>query len=314
MRIHEYSQFSTFFKRYLALDQRKSKNTQETYALEIEHFLRFFQQKYGNDTSLLSKCAPHDIQDYLYHARTERQCSERTINKILSALRNFFVFLSQETLHTTDPTLDFSGVKYGVEEPEVLSEQIIERMLAKIKDDTPLNQRTRALFELIYSAGLRISEALDLTIADFDFDNNTVRVIGKGAKERYAPFGIKAKESLCKYIESGHAQLKNKGIMKSPAGKKMLFLNYKGEPLTRKGAWKLFRALLDPGMKAKIHTLRHSYASHLLRAGANLRTVQILLGHSDIKTTQIYTHIHTDILEFLHAKHALPISVECDTP
>ena len=181
--------------------------------------------------------------------------------------------------------------------PKVLDINQIEKLLGAIDTTTLLGQRDDALFELIYSCGLRISEACDLTTAHVHLNEHLILVHGKGDKERLIPFGGKAEEKLTNYIKNVRPLLVKEKVVPQ------LFVNYKGDPISRKGVWKRFQELeVISGVDSKVHTLRHSFATHLLAGGADLRSVQELLGHSDLSTTQIYTHVTDCQLENIHEK------------
>jgi integrase/recombinase XerD len=184
--------------------------------------------------------------------------------------------------------------------PEVFSEKDIDRILAAVDVSTPGGLRDRCLFEVIYSSGLRISEAAGLTLDRVYLKEGILRVAGKGRKDRIVPVGAEAESWLRFYISEGRPLLaaKRRERLKPAAG---VFLNYRGNPLGRKGIWKRFKELLlKANIHGKVHGLRHSFATHLLKGGANLRAVQALLGHADISTTQIYTHVDQEILETAH--------------
>ena len=182
--------------------------------------------------------------------------------------------------------------------PKVLSVEQIDSLLESIDTSTLSGKRDDALFELIYSCGLRISEACTLKVANVHFEEKLILVHGKGDKERIVPFGEIAAKKLKKYIEEVRPGLvKGRNISE-------VFVNYKGEPISRKGVWKRFQEMEAlSGVKAKVHTLRHSFATHLLAGGADLRSVQELLGHSDLSTTTIYTHVTDTQLEDAHKKY-----------
>ncbi len=182
--------------------------------------------------------------------------------------------------------------------PEVYSREEVERLLAAIDLSTPGGVRDRFLFELIYSCGLRVSEAAELSLDRIYRQDKFIRVVGKGSKERVGPIGDLALEWLDRYLSEARPALAGGRRIKA------LFVNHRGTPLTRKGMWKRFkRYALQAGLNGKIHTLRHSFATHLLRGGADLRTVQVLLGHADIGTTQIYTHVDERELAEYHRRY-----------
>jgi integrase/recombinase XerD len=180
--------------------------------------------------------------------------------------------------------------------PEVMSLEEVEAFLAAIPQDTLLGLRDRTLFELIYSCGLRVSEAVELEMTHLYPEEGMIQVFGKGDKERWVPLGPVAEHWLTLYLDDVRPRLLKPGFMTNK-----VFLNNRGRGLSRKGMWKNFKTFAEAaGVSAKIHTLRHSFATHLLQGGADLRSVQEMLGHSDISTTQIYTHLNRDDLEAAH--------------
>lgn len=182
--------------------------------------------------------------------------------------------------------------------PKVLSVEQVETLLSVVDTSTPIGKRDAALFEMIYSCGLRISEACTLLIDNLHLNEQLVMVCGKGDKERIVPFGEAAKKKLEAYLDDGRPDLVGRKVVRE------VFVNYKGDPISRKGVWKRFQELEAlSGVTSKVHTLRHSFATHLLAGGADLRSVQELLGHSDLATTQIYTHVDDNQLSAYHKKY-----------
>jgi integrase/recombinase XerD len=224
----------------------------------------------------------------------EEALSRKTMARVVSSIHAFYKFMRLEGLRQDDPSELIETPKQERALPSVLAPEEVDRFLASIDPSTPRGLRDRALFELIYSCGLRISEAADLSFDRLYLRERVIRVIGKGRKERLVPFGEEAALWLGRYIEEGRPAL-----VKSRSDR--VFLNQAGKGISRKGIWKRFDGLRDSsGVKAKVHTFRHSFATHLLAGGADLRTVQELLGHSDISTTQIYTHIDAESLQDYH--------------
>jgi integrase/recombinase XerD len=220
--------------------------------------------------------------------------SRKTMARVVSSIHAFYKFMRLEGLRLDDPSELIETPKQERALPAVLALEEVDRFLASIDPSTPRGLRDRALFELIYSCGLRISEAADLSFDRLYLRERVIRVIGKGRKERLVPFGEEAALWLGRYIEEGRPAL-------AKGRSDRIFLNQAGKGISRKGIWKRFDGLRDSsGVKAKVHTFRHSFATHLLAGGADLRTVQELLGHSDISTTQIYTHIDADSLQDYH--------------
>ena len=255
----------------------------------------------NNKRENLSEIRSSDIVNFL--SEKQRKCSSgekissRTVSRILSTLRSFFGYLIVEKIREDNPAKNVDMPRLEKKLPEVLSIEDVDSFLYCIDIKKPPGLRDRALFELIYSCGLRASEAASIKMSSIYLEKGIIRVKGKGQKIRYVPIGEQAVYWLNRYIEKGRPFLVKKNDTKG-----MLFLNYRGEPLSRKGMWKRFHQIAEKaGLSAKIHTLRHSFATHLLQGGADLRAVQELLGHSDISTTQIYTHLNRDDLKAEHA-------------
>ncbi len=281
---------------YLRIDLRLSNNTVDAYRRSCGGFLNFINDK----TDSLASITSHDITDYLMSRQLSEDVddviSSRTISRILSSLRSFFSYLIIEKVREDNPAKTVDMPKLSKKLPEVLSIEDIDSFLSCIDIETPAGLRDRALFELIYSCGLRVSEAVTASFGSLFIDEGLIRVRGKGDKDRFIPLCGEASYWLKKYIDEGRPAL-----LKKTDSKGMLFLNYRGQPLSRKGMWKRFNQIAaKAGVNAKIHTLRHSFATHLLQGGADLRSVQELLGHTDISTTQIYTHVSRDDLRNSH--------------
>ncbi|MBL8966152.1 MAG: tyrosine-type recombinase/integrase [Spirochaetaceae bacterium] len=224
--------------------------------------------------------------------------SRKTMARVISSVHSFFKFLRLEGLRSDDPSELIETPKQERQLPAVLAAGEIDHFLSAIDPGTPRGLRDRALFELIYSCGLRISEAANLTFDQLFLEERIIRVLGKRKKERLVPFGAEAASWLSRYLEEGRPALA-KGLRSE-----RVFLNHAGKGLSRKGIWKRFDLIRGAaGVDAKVHTFRHSFATHLLAGGADLRTVQELLGHSDIATTQIYTHIDPESLADYHREY-----------
>lgn len=272
------------------LVERLSKNTAETYKISIEIFLNWCSAE-------KIKLSDITIQNLMYYLiwRKTNNCSSLTISKEISALRSFGSFLQRQNIWAENLALLLDRPKASKALPKVLSIDSVNKLLNVIDTSTPLGKRDAALFELIYSCGLRISEVCGLLMENLHMNEQIIMVHGKGDKERIVPFGETAKEKLQVYLEEARPLLvKNKTISN-------VFVNYQGNPISRKGVWKNFQELEAlSGVSSKVHTLRHSFATHLLSGGADLRSVQELLGHSDLATTQIYTHIDDKQLSQYH--------------
>ena len=285
------------FRDYLLIELKLSQRTVETYLRACHNFAAYC----GEHTLEPRTLSSGDIIEYLIGRQTaaENAVDQRTIAKILSALRSFFNFLIIEQERDSNPALLVDPPRAEHRVPGVLPLAEVERLLDAIDTQSPGGLRDRALFEVIYSCGLRISEAVELRADRLYLQEGLIRVSGKGDKERLVPIGGEAVGWLERYLEYGRPKLVRRGVRTQK-----LFLNHRGYGLSRKGMWKRFRCIVDTlGIDAKVHTLRHSYATHLLDGGADLRAVQELLGHADISTTQIYTHIGREDLRRYHADH-----------
>jgi integrase/recombinase XerD len=272
---------------YLILQKRVSKATVSVYSHEVILLLEYL----GNAGLVLETVELLDIEKYLSTSRQGRNVSARTLARNLSSLRSFFKYLQIEKIREDNPVLHLEGPRLGTRFPSVASVEDVDRLLDSIATNNELGYRDRTLFELIYSCGLRVSEACDLKVGDYQ--GYSLRVVGKRNKMRIVPVGELAQKYLDAYLQDIRPTL-----VKGNLGEKALFVGRNGHKLTRQAIFKRFEMYCDSiGLVAKVHTLRHSFATHLLEGGADLRSVQELLGHSDIKTTQIYTHVHTKDLQ-----------------
>lgn len=287
------SELLEIFYTDLILVKRDAEKTAQTYKISAEEFLRWL-------SSQKIKLKDVNIQHLMYFLLKQQSLgkSSVTIAKDISGIRALGDFLVRKNYWQENIALLLDRPKSEKKLPSVLSVEEVDLLLSVIDNSTPIGKRDDALYELIYSCGLRISEACTLKIQNLHMDENFILVQGKGNKERLVPFGQRAKAKLEIYLQESRPILCN--------GKNVseVFLNYKGEGISRKGVWKRFQDLEKlSGVEAKIHTLRHSFATHLLSGGADLRSVQELLGHSDLSTTQIYTHITDQELENVHEKY-----------
>ncbi len=279
------------YEGYLTVELRLSDTTISDYIREIRLFAEYLSHD-GLDSLTIDSLG---IIAYMQF-RTDAGLHTRTLAKVIAIVRSFFRFLEYEELRDDNPALTIELPKLSRPLPNVLTVDEIDTIFAQINVSTHLGMRDRALFELIYSCGLRVSEAVGLEMRNLFFDEGLIRVIGKGDKERVIPFGKIARYWLDRYLTQDRMHLLTPKKITYK-----LFVNKNGTGLTRKGAWKQFKKYcLSAGIEAKIHTLRHSYATHLLINGADLRVVQELLGHADISTTQIYTHISVEDLRKKH--------------
>ncbi len=275
----------------LLMVEGRAELSASTYCFSCEEFLLWL----GENSIPLRNVEKQNLLYYLIWRR-EHGSSDLTVSKDISALRAFGAYLKRQGIWTENYALEMDRPKASRRLPKVLSVEQVDALLDVIDVSKPLGIRDRALFELIYSCGLRISEAAGLLISNVHFDESIILVHGKGDKERIVPFGDVASMWLKKWLfETRPAIVGQRQISE-------VFVNFRGEALSRKGIWKNFQELeKKSGVEAKVHTLRHSFATHLLSGGADLRSVQELLGHTDLATTQIYTHIEDEQLEEYHA-------------
>jgi integrase/recombinase XerD len=284
-----------YCSRLLAIE-RRSLLTKESYRLEIKSFLEYLDSK----KILLKNTDAAFLTKYLAKRKKENNINSRSTAKAISALRSFFRFAIDEKLLKDNPADILESPKRKINIPEVMDKKTVESLLGKIDASKPQGCRDKCLFELIYSAGLRVSEAVNLNIKDIDIEGGSAKVKGKGNKERLVLFGKKAGALLKEYIKSARVEL----VGKTNKTQQALFISRNGKRLSRKGIWKNYaKFACIAGTSSHIHTLRHSFATSLLAGGADLRTVQELLGHADLSTTQIYTHVDTAILRENHRRY-----------
>jgi integrase/recombinase XerD len=281
------------FDNLLSLEKGSSINTREAYRRDMERLITYATMKGIADPSALT---PKLLREYVYYLK-DIGLAPASIRRSISATRTYFKFLLGEGLLPKDPSEKLETPKAWRTLPEVLTVAEVEKLLASPKIDEPLVFRDRALFELAYGAGLRVSEWITLQVRDLALEEGLVRVFGKGSKERLVPLGRRAIGAVATYLAELRPRL-DKGESKG-----VLFLNARGTPLSRMGAWKILKHHVDrSGITKHVtpHTLRHSFATHLLEGGADLRAVQEMLGHASIATTQIYTHVDRDYLRKVH--------------
>jgi integrase/recombinase XerD len=281
------------FDDFLNLEQGSSPNTIEAYRRDIERLVGY--------ATLKGALSPVDVtsrmlREFVYHLKDIGLASS-SIRRNISAIRTYFRFLLAEGAAARDPSERLETPTRWRTLPEVLTVDEVLRLLAAPTIDDTMVFRDRAMLELAYGAGLRVSEWITIGIRDVLFEDKLVRVFGKGSKERLVPIGRSAIGAVATYVRELRPKLE-KG-----SGKGALFLNARGAPLTRMGAWKILRQHVERASIEKHvspHTLRHSFATHLLEGGADLRAVQEMLGHADISTTQIYTHVDREYLRQVH--------------
>ncbi len=270
-----------------------AKLSADTYSQSILLFFSWLEQNHVSIKDVTSQV----LVDYIIF-RKNSGCDDRTISKDISAFRSLGSFLVRRGYWEENIAAMIDLPKKSKKLPKVLSVEQVDLLLSVIDTSTPLGVRDRALFELIYSCGLRVSEAISLKIQNLHLKERLIIVQGKGDKERMVPFGQEARDRLIAYLEHVRPELVgNRDVAE-------VFVNFRGNPITRKGVWKRFQELeAKSGVESKIHTLRHSFATHLLAGGLDLRSVQELLGHADLATTQIYTHVDDLQLRQGHNKY-----------
>ncbi len=281
---------------YLVVEKGLSRNTIESYGRDLRVFLDFVE---GRGIRSFRQVTRGDVLAFLKELQG-RGLSVRSVSRALISLRGLFRFLLLEGHLEEDPVEEMEIPRPPRSLPHVLSLQEVERILEAPDPSTPLGVRDRAMLELLYATGMRVSELAGLPPEGVDIQVGFARVKGKGDKERVIPIGEVAKERLDLYLKEGRPRLL-KG-RESP----YLFVNRQGRGLSRQGIWKLIkRYALEAGVLTPItpHTLRHSFATHLLERGADLRFVQVMLGHADISTTQIYTHVNQEYLRRLYQEY-----------
>lgn len=283
------------FLNYLRIERNLAKNTQAAYIDDLQDFWSFLARHQIQ--------APGAVDHHLLTAYArelkQRKMAETSVARHFSSIRAYYRFLVMEGYLEIDPTQFLESPKLPASLPKILNVEDIELLLDSIDVDTALGLRDRALFELMYAAGMRVSEVCDLSIQQVLMDDDILIVRGKGNKERIVPLGGEAKKWLQEYLRHGRPSL-HKGY----TNEGIIFLNNRGRPLQRKGVWFLLKRLADKaGLKKAVspHTFRHSFATHLLEGGADLRIVQEMLGHADISTTQIYTHLDSSYLKEVHS-------------
>jgi len=274
------------FLRYLLIDKGYSYNTIESYKRDLEKFLEY------NKDKNINKITSEDLKTYVKYLK-EENLNEKSIARSISSLKSFYKFLSIEKYINNNPSEALFLPKVKKSLPNILTEDEVLKLL-DIQLTDSFSYRNKAMLELLYATGLRVSELINLKLQDIDLSQDIIRTFGKGSKERVIPIGDFAKEYLEKYI------YEYRGSMLKRESSEYLFLNNHGIKMTRQGFFKIIKKIAkEKGINKELspHTLRHSFASHLLKYGADLRTIQELLGHSDISTTQIYTHITNEELK-----------------
>ncbi|NIQ18450.1 MAG: site-specific tyrosine recombinase XerD [Candidatus Aenigmarchaeota archaeon] len=285
------------FLDYLYLERNLSRNTISSYRQDLQLFFAYVESRIKGRTIL--DVQRGDVIDYLAFCRRSG-LHHRTTSRYLSTLRTFYKFLSDEMGTTGNPTLHITTPKSVQNPPEYLSLEEVDLLLSIPDEGTVLGLRNKTILELMYSGGLRVSEVSELKLNNIRLEERYILVFGKGNKQRIVPFGEKAARLLERYLEWGRGELSKNRMTDR------LFLNFRGEGLSRKGLWKIIKGYArQSGIRKNIkpHILRHSFATHLIQNGADLRIVQELLGHADISTTQIYTHLDRGTLIDAHRRY-----------
>jgi integrase/recombinase XerD len=292
----EISPAVTSFLTHVRVEKGLSANTVAAYRRDLLKF-EVFAKKRKLSLEAVRRDDLVDFLSSLYHQKLE----SRTVARHLVTLRNFFRFAQVKEMITEDPSLNLESPKIRRSLPGYLRLEEVEKLLAQPDEKTPIGLRDRAMLEVLYSSGLRVSELIGLRVMDLDRAAGCLRCIGKGDKERIVPIGRKATALVERYLRDARPKLLGKGT-NSPA----LFLNRRGGSFSRVGVWKILSAYgRQAGLRVALtpHMLRHSFATHLLERGADLRSVQLMLGHSDISTTQIYTHVVEERLKQIYKAH-----------
>lgn len=278
----------------LWIEEGLSENTQKAYGSDLAHFATWLAAR----RKALRAVDSGDIEAYLAE-RYRRQVSGRSTARLLSSLRKFFLFLVREGLAPKDPTVSIGSPHLGRPLPKTLTEADVEALLAAPDPADPLGCRDRAMLEVLYATGLRVTELVSLRFGQVNLRQGVVRVMGKGSKDRLVPLGEEAEDWIERYVQTARPVIL-KGRQSDD-----LFITERGAGMTRQAFWYLIkRHAFQAGIHKPLspHTLRHAFATHLLNHGADLRVVQMLLGHADLSSTQIYTHVAQERLKELHAR------------
>jgi len=281
---------------HLLIEKGAAGNTLEAYSRDLKRFVTFLEEKGVSDVHAVGS---QHVIDFLVQIKGEG-LSANSMNRCLAALRGFYKFLLQEKAVAESPLAHIELAKVWMRLPDTVSKEEMNSILSQPGDQTPAAIRDSAILELLYATGLRVSELASLTMNSFNWQVGFLVIMGKGSKERVVPVGKTAYDCVRRYVDEARPML-----LKSKSTD-VLFLNRFGETFTRQGLWKLIiHYAQKAGLQKNVHphTFRHSFASHLLEGGADLRAVQVMLGHSDISTTQIYTHVSRERLKEIHRKY-----------
>ena len=293
----ERSEFQNYLRDFfihLRMARNLSENTISAYSIALKRYITFLEDKGIKNADEVS----HDVVEAMFTLLSSIGLSSRSVAQNLSALKAFHRFLEDEDITKKDPTQNFQTPRMSKKLPQVLEYSEINRILNSIDSSSLIGIRDRTMFEVLYGAGLRVSELIDLNIGNIFKEEGFIRVIGKRSKERIIPLGEEAFRWIGLWVSDARPQ-----IAKMGSSGDYLFLNARGKRMTRDGFFKLFKKQIDrAGIKKDVspHTFRHSFATHLLEGGADLRSVQEMLGHASISTTQIYTHLDREYLKEVH--------------
>ena len=281
---------------YLIVEKGLSKNTIEAYSHGLSRFLNHLR---GKGVQEIRDVGKFDVRGFLLALKKEN-LSAKTIVRNLVAIRTFFRFLVQEGILETNPVEDLESPKVAKTLPEILTLKEIEQLLEQPNLQTPLGMRDRAMLEMLYATGMRVSELTHLPTHQVNLEGGYVLLYGKGSKERIVPLGSEAIKWVTLYLKE------SRGILAKGKESPFLFINRSGKGMSRQGLWKNIKNYTRrAGLRKRItpHLLRHSFASHLLEGGADIRSVQMMLGHADISSTQIYTHVTGERLKKIHQRY-----------
>lgn len=280
------------FLRYLIIERQYSEKTKEAYEEDVLDFFKFLKET-GNEDFL--EVSIQDIRIYLSYLH-DRNYSRNTISRKLSSLRSFYQFLMKNDLITENPFSYIQMKRQQSKLPRFFYEKEIAALFEEAKGEKPLDYRNVAILEVLYGTGIRVAECTNIKLKDIDFETCVVLIFGKGGKERYVPFGAFANDAIETYLEKSRTPL----MTKYGEDHDFLFVNNRGAPITEAGIQYVLKKIIEKSsLTTDIHPhmFRHTFATHLLNNGADLRTVQELLGHSSLSSTQIYTHVTTDTLQ-----------------
>ncbi|TYR82711.1 tyrosine recombinase XerC [Priestia megaterium] len=290
--------FLNSFLEYLQIEKNYSKYTVDCYEKDIESFISFMQEEQIENLQQVTYADARLFLTKLY----EKQYSKKSMSRKISCLRSFYRYLHREEAVNENPFALVSLPKKDQYTPRFLYAEEMAKLFELSDTTTPLGQRNQAILELMYATGIRVTECASIQLKDIDFSLQTLLVHGKGQKQRYVPFGHYAKEAMYFYVNNGRRELKEKSSTSTNA----LFLNNRGTALTARGIRLVIEQLVKKtSMNIHIspHVLRHTFATHMLNEGADLRTVQEMLGHEHLSTTQIYTHVTKDRLKAVYMNH-----------